>query len=617
MSAKTNANSGKTVNISYSLNPIRKSLFVPQVTEEFLFGTGLTDPVWQQAAQAEDFVRFHAEENTPFKNTRVALFRTEKDLVIGWSFSDVKEERVYPPENSTSVWSGDLAEVHFGAMGPEPWNLQFCIGITGLLFDSSGLYDWECVPFENETAWGAEIKISLDHLLLSEGGLGFNLCRCSLKHGDSSCWSPLFKRFHEVENFGELLFVDYNTACTLRSGTAPSVPLDRSGFEKLRNSWETPARQVIHGPYLSNPDNGSVSISWETAGRLPAFLEYREKGSSEAPCRVMCSMRNGIMASETAHWVHLTGLKPDTVYEYELFTLLPVLDEPASSGIKRCFRTAPAPEEDFSFFCVTDLHSDANHLVNALSTPEAQSARFHLLLGDNLSHAAGREALYRGIIDPIVSVNQKREEDIPLVFVRGNHEQLGVFANEYFTVMRHPTGRSWYAFSFGKVFFIILDSGDDKADGPDRLLFDNNSMLAEEKRFLEETAASSAYQKAHYRIAFIHIPGIKEEDVQFQLIQPLAEAEIKPDILLSGHWHNYIRIDAGADSCHPATAPALIPRLSVPAPLPFQRAALSTDNVLFCKVTDEKLELEFLRLSPSGEKSVQDRIFLPKRPVLC
>ena len=605
-----NGTAGKTANVSYSLNGFRKSLAVPLLDREFVFGTGMTDPVWDQAVRAEDFVRFGGDR--PPKKSAMALFRTETELVVGFFFTEPEEERTRPPENApgVTVWHGDHAELHFGSMGPDPWLLQLCVGITGIRFDSSGADLWRSAVFETKEGWGAEVKIPLSMLLLTEGGMAFNLCRGSLKGGEFSCWSPLRKRFHEVENFGELLFADYGTICLLRGGVTAPSHLSREDFERLRKTWEVPAGKVTHGPYVSAPDAGSVCISWETAGRVPAFLEYRKKGSEEPPRRADSSKRNGILASECTHFVQLTGLAPDTDYEFTLFSLTPVMDEPVPSGEPRVFKTLPPPGKDFSFFCVTDLHSDAVFLSRAMRTDEAKQAAFHLLLGDNLSHAAGREALYSGVIDPIVEVNKAEGKDIPLVFVRGNHEQLGVFAAEYFRVMRHPSGRTWYTFSCGSVFFVILDSGDDKSDSPDRPLFSNTQMLAEEREFLSLVTEESAWKKALFRLVFIHIPPFSEEDVQCDLVRPLADAETPPDVVFSGHWHAYARIDKNAASFAETTAQALKERIRGLVPMPFPRVAPGTVNALSCRVSGDRLEVSVLRFDRNGEKSVADTLTL-------
>ena len=257
---------------------------------------------------------------------------------------------------------------------------------------------------------------------------------------------------------------------------------------------------------------------------------------------------------------------------------------------------------------MTDIHSDANFLTRALETAQAKSSLFHLLLGDNLSHASGRESLSKGILDPITSVNQKKDTDIPLVFVRGNHEQLGVYANEYFTLMRHYSGKSYYSFSCGEAFFIILDSGDDKADSPERQLFSNNQLLAEEEEFLRKTVESDAYKNAKYRLVFIHIPPFTRNDVQMKLADILAGAENKPSVMLSGHWHSYIRIDKDSSTCHANTAAQAAKKLAEVAPLPFVRVAAATEQCFSCSITQDMLKLDILRVAQDGGTILCDSV---------
>ena len=615
-SPEFNATAAKKANVDYSNNDICKTISVPLIRDDFPFGTRMTDPVWNMAATDENFAFSGHDKTEPLPNrSRMALLRTRTHLFIGWFFYLAPADRLYPDmtQSRVTVWNGDLAELHFGAMEPDPWLLQICIGITGISFDSTGRNRWKTDIWENEEGWGAEIMIPTEELRLTEGGFRFNLCRCDMKLQNSYTWSPLQIRFHEVENFGELLFDSYDNVCTMRSGKVPPARLDRSSFETLRKTWEIPAYRVTHGPYLSNPDQNSICVNWETAGKLPAFIEYRKAGTQEEPQRVYCGRSNGILSSETAHFAKLENLPEDTVFEYELFYLEPVTNAPRTTGIRRSFRTAPRNTENYTFFCVTDLHSDADYLVRALQTQEAETAAFHLLLGDNLSHAAGREALYQGIIDPIVSVQQQKTQDVPLVFIRGNHEQLGVYASEYFNVMRHPSGRTFYAFTYGKIFFICLDSGDDKADSPQRLLFSNNQLLADEQAFLREITQSPAYQNAAFRIVFIHIPPLSERDVQLAAVRPLAEAEIPPDAMFSGHWHAFARINANETAFTAETAPGVIKRITAPAAQPFPRVLLSTDNALFCEVKEDKLEFRILQIKADGSRKIQDQMVIGEK----
>lgn len=607
----------KTGNVSYSHNEICKTLSVPLINQPFKFGTGMTDPVWRRAARADDFVPFG--HKSLGRKSRMALFRTADKLVVGFFFYEKPENLVKPDSLTSSPWSGDMAEIHFGGMDPDPWLLQLGVGITGIRFDSSGYFDkWQAKIFENSEGWGAEIMITTSILRLTEGGMRFNLCRQALKRNEYSCWSPLRKRFHEVENFGELLFTDYKTCLQMRSGLMITGRVFRKQFEALQKHYRFPAHKIICGPYLSNPDKDSLCISWETAGLVPTFLEYKVKGSKDAPVRLFSGKANGIVRHDTTHFIHIQGIKPGVEYEYELFYLTPVMNSTASFGVKRSFCIPEENEKNFSFLCFSDIHSDVGFINRAMATPEAEKASFITLLGDNLSHAAGREALYRGIIDPIISTN-KTKQDKPLVFVRGNHEQLGVYAADYFKVMRHPSGNTHYAFSYGDVCFVVLDCGDDHNEEADHPLFSNTAMRQKEKKFIEEVVKSDAFQKASYRVIMLHIPPLNSDNaVQaavHDMLQPLRKAKCPPDLLLAGHIHSYMRVDANSDSYHPVTRSRYAERFPKTMLSPFPVVVSDNDTVMECRVTPSSMELNVIRPGNDGKSEVVDRVSILKREV--
>lgn len=544
----------KTANVSYSNNKISKTLAVPLTADDFKFGSGMTDPVWQQAVSADDFVPY--SKFSQAKHSKFAVFRTKDSLILGFFFEEDKKDITFQTDKNASPWSGDMAEIHFGSMGPDGWLVQLGVGVKGNRFDSTGNFNkWKVKTFVRKNGWGAELKIDNSVFCLTEGGIRFNLCRQSCKKPSFATWSPLQIRFHEVENFGELLFCDYKEAFAMRYGTV-FASMTREEFEKKSAKLQIPAAKVIHGPYVSNPDKNSVSISWATAGKVPAFLQYREKNSNADWKKVYSNQINGILKHDNAHFVNLTDLEEGKEYEYELFYLSCVIQQPTSAKIRRSFKMPQENLQNFSFFCMTDIHSDVKTLSGNLKSEAAKKADFQVLLGDLLSHAAGRESLYNGIIDPIVREQQTEDFDRPLVFVRGNHEQLGVYASEYFTVMKHPSDKTYYSFSYGNTFFIALDCGDDMPDnGKD--YFSNDKLQAEEKAFLEQTVKSDAYKNAKFRIIMLHMPPIPFEKGMYlnvySMLSPLVNAEITPDLLLCGHMHQYMRVEANQTAYHPNT----------------------------------------------------------------
>lgn len=590
----------KKSNVNYSKNKVCKTVSVPLVTDDFKFGTAMTDPVWQKAAKANDFVPYRRKKLQ--KGSEFSVFRTADSLVIGFFFEENKKNIVFPKNLNESIWSGDMAEIHFGGMEPDPWLTQLGISVNGTRFDSTGNFNsWKAKTFIKENGWGAEIMLNQNMLRLTEGGFRFNLCRQSLKRKEFSTWSPLIIRFHEVENFGEFIYGDYSTVFNMRYGLTTDN-LTRDEYEKLSAKYQIPAMKVIHGPYVSNISNDSATISWGTAGKVPAFVQYREKGSKDAPKRVYSNKQHGILKHDTAHFVKLENLKRGVEYEYELFALSPVALKEKSSKIVRSFRMPEANLKEFSFIVSSDIHSDVGFLNKIISTEAADNASFHALLGDLLSHAAGRDALYDGIIAPLVANENKKAVERPFVFVRGNHEELGVYAAEYFTVMKHPTEKSYYTFNYGDVCFIVLDSGNDTIDSTP--YFSNTELYAEEKTFLQEVVKSDAYKKAKRRIVFVHIPPLGTSPRMKELsklLQTLAKAEVKPDAMLCGHMHNYMRIDANSSSYNPATRSNYALRFPIVEKWPFPIIVNSNNTFVECKVKNDKLTFYVFAADKNGD----------------
>lgn len=603
----------KKANVNYSNNPYCKTLALPLISGSFQFGTGMKDPVWKKAVSADDFAPYCRQ--TLDKGSEVSLFYTETHLYIGLFFHEDPENFIRQKDEHASVWSGDMVEIHFGAMEPDPWLYQTGLGINGNRFDSTGNYDkWQAQTFETENGWGAEVRFDLDLFRLTEGGFRFNVCRQAVKRAEYSCWSPLQLRFHEVENFGELLLTDYKTALQLRTGrsiTAPSV--SREEYEQTLAKDMIPAQTVLHGPYLSCPEKDSVCISWETAGLVPSFVQYREKGA-EQTLTCYSGKAHGILKHDTTHFARLTGLTPGREYEYEIITLRPVTQEADPSGIKRTFKVPETDCCEFSFTCISDIHSDVRYLKRSLNTPGAEQSLFYALLGDNLSHAAGREALYKGIMDPIVEQNRQYPLEKSVVFVRGNHEQLGVYAAEYFQVMRHYSGRTYYSFNLGNTCFIVLDSGNDSPDNAGHY-FSNGEEKKAQQEFLTELIRSPEYRNAGFRVVMVHIPptGIKPASEQVQdMFEPLRRADITPDVMLCGHIHQYERMEANKSGYAYSTSPKHTKDTETQVN-PWPTVINSNDTALQCSVTENAIIIKAYNVLRAAEPVLLETLTFNKK----
>ena len=522
--------------------------------------------------------------------TRVEMQRRGDQLCMKVLCFDSKPVNASNTPGCASVWSGDILEIFFGAIAPEPWQLQLCVGAGGGRFDSQGRYEeWSAETVLTSFGWQADIRIPFHFLRLQDLSVGFNICRQSPAHGEEMNWSVLKRNFHEAENYGELFFCDYNTAFLAKTGTpAPKTPLTRAEFEAAVAAKMIPAWQVVHGPFLLNPDCGRISISWNTAGMCGALLEYREQGSSEWLIQP-ADEKNGILEqSHSIHRVELEGLKPGGRYEYRLKSIRPVaetLETFPADGSVFSFTVFSPERMDFSFGLCSDLHSNEMTFRRLLELPQTAETDFWVMLGDLLSHASGPEACYDGFLDTAVRFYAAEK---PLVFVRGNHEQIGLFASDY-SLMGHFSGHTWYMFRQGKTAFIVLDAGNDHPDEPGQGIHRNDAMTREEARWLDRAVRCDLWKNASFRLALIHIPPFRDSydsNMTMRLIHAFPADVPGIDLMFSGHVHKYFRLMPDGFLVLPLGGHR---KLKNPPHVPFPVIANDTCTGLFVEVASDSV----------------------------
>ncbi len=527
--------------------------------------------------------------------TELRLWRDSTNLFMQVSCFEPDPALIRSENNQDGMgtWDGDLIEIFFGAIEPVPWLLQLAVGAGGGRFDSRGQYDlWEARTSRDAAGWQAAIRIPMNFLRLNNLCTGFNLCRQSMARQEYCSWAALENKFHEPENFGELLFCDYDTALFAKTGYPPDKKLSRGTFEKAVSLLFVPAESVIHGPYLSNPSPDGMTVSWATAGLSGAMLEYREKGTQEWLSHPV-SHQNGILQRDSRmHVVHLSGLHEDNVYEYRLVNWAPLLNKRNVTPPRKplSFRTMALKKEEFSFAVCSDIHSNTQILRKLMQLPGVEQTTFFVNLGDMLSCMSGPNAFFEGFLDLQTELYAKEK---PLVFVRGNHEQIGIFSADFFRMMNHPSGKTYYAFRHGKVCFLALDAGNDHPDDAEGI-FQNTAMIAEERKWLQGIVKSELFQTASFRLAFLHMPPYNREygsRAGMSLLDGLFQ-KAPLHLLIGGHVHRYFRMNPFSGECK--TKGEKKPRMKNTPVLPFTVVANDTDTAVLVKVTPAALQVQVI-----------------------
>ena len=303
--------------------------------------------------------------------------------------------------------------------------------------------------------------------------------------------------------------------------------------------------KITHGPYIQNVTETSVTIFFTTNKQVAPGVMIK---TGDEGFRKVQNSHDGLFDVQNGlQKVQVENLEPGTKYEYKLFAyevknFYAFENIYGDTLISEAFSfTTPEPRKEvlnFTVFC--DIHADANKLGKYLDHVDIEEQDCFFLNGDMLD-VHDISMLYSGFIDVCV---ERFASEKPFYFVRGNHDTRGKDARELKKYFDFPEDKYYYAFNRGPVRFIVLDSGEDKADSHPEYskLADFDRYRLEQLAWLNEEVEKDEFKNASFRIVLIHMPVIKNKDNWYGM-QFLAD-HFGPvlnnagiDLMLSGHMH--------------------------------------------------------------------------------
>lgn len=318
---------------------------------------------------------------------------------------------------------------------------------------------------------------------------------------------------------------------------------------KLEGTSAPLSATVLRGPYLQSLNPAGVTICWRTD--VPSDSRVRVGTSPGAPTIVAT---DPVMTTE--HQVTVTGLDPYTFYYYDFGTISAVLGGGTAS---HRFRTSPltGTEGKYRFWVIGDAgtnNGDQESVRDAYYTYTGTTyTDGWLMLGDN-AYNSGTDAEYQDAVFQGMYENMLIQTC--LWPTPGNHDyysgaDASTQTGPYYDIFHLPkTGvaggvpsgtEAYYAYNFGNIHFISLDSYDSGRDS-------TNPMATWLK-------ADLAANTQPWVIAYWHHPpytkGSHDSDNPFPYLDgelPEIREQIIPilerygvDLVLCGHSHCYER----------------------------------------------------------------------------
>jgi Icc-related predicted phosphoesterase len=252
------------------------------------------------------------------------------------------------------------------------------------------------------------------------------------------------------------------------------------------------------------------------------------------------------------HRITVAGLEPGTKYRYRIM-MKGVLSENNRASIiytegygldlnkyPTYVKTLSHNYDKLHFAVVNDMH-EGDSVFRRLFKDSKGKYDFVVFNGDMTSTINTGNDIIKNYLR---SAAELFASDTPFYMARGNHEYRGNNATKYLDYFDTGTGKTYYTFKYGKFFFIVLDSGEDKADSDIRNLdiMITEPYIKEEALWLKKVVQSEDFRNAETRIVFSHIqPDPKSWHgnlmVSEYFVPVLNKAGI--DLMLCGHIHKY------------------------------------------------------------------------------
>ncbi|MBQ8575723.1 MAG: fibronectin type III domain-containing protein [Clostridia bacterium] len=317
--------------------------------------------------------------------------------------------------------------------------------------------------------------------------------------------------------------------------------ISREDWKKFRGSQKMPDHIMLS--VNGNPET-SMTVTWRTCTDIAeGYALCREAGTDEW-LRFDAEKGNFESDMDSSHifWANMTGLKPDTKYEYNV-------GNADFRSENYSFTTIPENLDDFKFICLSDIqtggpnppadYSDFNLFLKE-TLKKHPDVRFILTAGDN-TNCGQTDIQWTGTLEGFKGVM----EYMPLMMSMGNHDDMGFknyftfegkyysekaeyFSNQFRGSYPYNGPEDWktasYSFDYGNAHFAAIG-----ISGPE----DVNEWLIKDTDASDKTWKFGSH---HFPICYAGSDLACDDSYPMMM-----EGMEKFDVMFSGHEHCFSR----------------------------------------------------------------------------
>jgi endonuclease/exonuclease/phosphatase family metal-dependent hydrolase/predicted phosphodiesterase len=298
-------------------------------------------------------------------------------------------------------------------------------------------------------------------------------------------------------------------------------------------------------PYLQNPFDNGITVSWFTNVPTHSWVEYGTDPSM--PLRKELIVDGQVICNTKQHKIRLTDLRPGITYYYRVcsreITLYRAYKKEFGETARSDMYTfkIPAATTEFTALIFNDLHKQNKVLDFLYDRVKDNTYDFVVFNGDCIDDPENEaEAIHF-----LSYMNEKvHAETIPVFYLRGNHEIRNAYSIRIRNLFDYVGNKTYGAFNWGDTRFVLLDCGEDKPDSTWVYynLNDFTGLRNEQVGFLQEELSGKAFKKATKRVLIHHIPVYGMGPNVYNPCLALWGSQLAKapfDICLNGHTHRH------------------------------------------------------------------------------
>ena len=301
------------------------------------------------------------------------------------------------------------------------------------------------------------------------------------------------------------------------------------------------------GPFVTHVSGDQAQICFELSRNIAAELRFKVSGQTGEIRTLSPRPVHGIIPRKKIHRFEVKRLLPGKKYEFEIFDMENFSGKIASGS----FTTLPSEAAGHTLTAISDTQI-ANLLRVELIRSLVRKGVFKdtdllVSLGDVATTFIDFSAAY---FDSFLIPFREEGVHAPFYPVRGNHEYRGSDTDKFTQYFGTP----YYAFRYGDVLYIVIDTGEDKPrilqNGHYTLLTDTKTYFQQQKRWLESLVRSNLCKTAKKRIVLAHATPFEWESkyyagniASFAGVFFGKNPECPIDLWLCGDIHSPYRFD--------------------------------------------------------------------------